>query len=268
MSTRGGYLGPVRGTSALDLPSLPSAAPYFPAAHELLTIAQAVSLPAFVGESFIRIHQVVRDSAVCVVPDWSGSTFAVWGGDPNDKIGAAGESLFRLLKRSGGGTGLIVPWGSAPPTELAVGPADVAKRFRDLNRALRSRVNLGGNDLPAALRATATRLPKLRPEQTVCVFIPTDGCEPVTQATHDAVAALPSGSCHLILIDPLNWCTPEMEDDWRSVAFGSVMRTEDLSVRGVGTQMARLFASSLGLSLATTPPPIRKSLLTRKKHAS
>lgn len=59
-----------------------------------------------------------------------------------------------------------------------------------------------------------------------------------------------------------------MEDDWRSVAFGSVTRIEDLSVRGLGTQMARRFAASLGFSLATTQPAIRKSLLTRKKHAS
>lgn len=171
MSTRGGYPRPVRGTSVLDLPALPGADPYIHPAREPLKIAQAVSLAGFVGESSIRIHQLVHDSVVCIVPDWSGSTFAVWGGDPNDRIGAAGESLFGLLKRSGGGNGLVVPWGSSPPTELAVGPVDVTKRVRDLKRALRSRVNLGGNDLPAAMRATAARLPKLRRDQTVSVFI-------------------------------------------------------------------------------------------------
>ena len=99
---------PVGATSVLDLARLPCADPYIAPRREELAIARAVTLPGFLGESTIRIHQIVRNSIVCIVPDWSGSTFAVWGGDPNDRIGAAGVSLFGLLKRSGGGSGLVV----------------------------------------------------------------------------------------------------------------------------------------------------------------
>jgi hypothetical protein len=43
-----------------------------------------------------------------------------------------------------------------------------------------------------------------------------------------------------------------MENDWRSVAFGSVTRVEDLSVRNVATTIAHLCADALGLQLSTT----------------
>ncbi|SOD73507.1 hypothetical protein SAMN05892883_2801 [Jatrophihabitans sp. GAS493] len=259
-----GECRPVGGTHHLTLNRLATASPYIAPPPRPITVAQAVTLPPLVGAPKADIERLVRDSVHAEAPDWSGSTFSVWGGDPNDAIGAAGESLFNLQKRSGGGSGLVVPWGSHPPANLVAGPMDVRKNIRELKTSLRTRVNLGGNDLPAALRRVAERLPSLREGQALTVFIPTDGCEAVTRSTHDAVAGLPENSCHLILIDPLNWCSPAMEDDWRSVAFGSVTRIEDLSVRNLATELAGIYAASLGLALGTTPPPVHPARRTRK----
>lgn len=231
--------------------------------------ARAVALPPMVGQPPGQIRHLVQDSIVVIAPDWSGSTFAVWGGDPEDAIGAAGESLLLLQRRHGGGAGLVVPWGTSPAKHLMVGPVDVAKKHRTLVKGLRTRVNLGGNDLPAALREVADRLPASRSGTKVSVFVPTDGCEPVTSATHAAVTALPPGSVHLLLIDPLRWCSGQMEAEWRSVDFGSVIRLEKLTVRDLAVQMAQLYATTLGLTIATNAPsPTRMSRLTRKKDAS
>jgi hypothetical protein len=196
----------------------------------------------------------VRNLHFETAPDWSGSTFSVWGGDPNDVIGAVTISVFLWLRRYGGGTAGVVPWGTTPATERAVGPLSVKKNLRPLKEAIRDRVNLGGNDLPAALRFSAERTSGL-PAGTVPVYwVPTDGIESVTSSTHDAVNALPPGAVHLVLIDPLRGCTPQMEDDWRSVPFGSVTRINDLSVKNVAMIIAELCATAIGLQLGTTTP--------------
>lgn len=249
--TTGGECRPVRGAHQLKKQRPETSGVYIPAPSRKDAVAQPIVLPELSGEADSTIRSLVRNFYFETAPDWSGSTFNVWAGDPNDVIGAVAISVFMWLRRHGGGTAGVLPWGTSPATQLAVGPLSVKKNMKGLKGAVRNRVNLGGNDLPAALRITGNRISRLPAGTTPFIWIPTDGIEPVTEATHDGVDALPEGSVHLVLIDPLHGCTEAMENDWRSVNFGSVTRIEDLSVQNVATTVAQLCANALGLRLAT-----------------
>ncbi|MCW2700578.1 MAG: hypothetical protein JWQ45_2113 [Blastococcus sp.] len=251
--TRKGGCRPVVGTHRLQMARPRSGGGHIPipGPPRPVGLAQPVALPALKGADPADIRARVRHLHFETLPDWSGSTFSVWGGDPNDVIGAVSVSVYLWLRRHGGGTAGVVPWGTIPASHLAVGPVPVKKNFKALKSAIRNRVNLGGNDLPAALRLAAERTSRL-PADTVPVYwVPTDGIEAVTSSTHDAVNTLPPDSVHLLLIDPLHGCTEQMEDDWRSVPFGSVTRIDDLTVRTVATTIAELCADVMGLQLAT-----------------
>jgi len=244
---------PVGASHRLQLARPQGVRDYIPPPPAENGLAEPIVLPPLTGDSPLAIRKRIQAVYLETTPDWSGSTFSVWAGDPDDVIGAVAISVIMWLRRHGGGTAGVLPWGTTPATHLAVGPLSVTKSFRRLKAAVRDRQNLGGNDLPAALRAAATRTKRLPAGTVPFVWIPTDGIEPVTAATHDAVAALPPRSVHLVLIDPRHGCTESMENDWRSVAFGSVTRIEDLSVRNVATTIAQLCASALGLRLTGTP---------------
>lgn len=229
--------------------SVGSYVPARPRATDIL--AKPVTLPAITGQATAEIRRRVRSLHLETAPDWSGSTFSVWGGDPRDVIGAVAVSAIRWLARHGGGSAGVLPWGTTPAEDRAVGPLSVKRDARRLASAIRARVNLGGNDLPAALRAVETRITALPGGTVPLTWVPTDGIEAVTAATHHAVDALPAGSVHLVLIDPLHGCTEAMEDAWRSVAFGSVTRIDDLTVRNVATTIAQLCVDTLDLQLNT-----------------
>ena len=214
-------------------------------------VARPITLPALTGAPAADIRDRVRAFHLETLPDWSGSTFSLWGGDPHDAIGAAAASLYQWLARHGGGTAGVLPWGTTPATHLALGPVPVKKNLKQLTRATRDRVNLGGNDLPAALRAATHRTATLDPAVTATYWIPTDGIEPVTTETLDALAALPPGSVHLVLIDPLHGCTPDLETQWRALPFGSITRIDTPTVPQIATTIAELAATALNLHLAT-----------------
>lgn len=258
MSMQGGCR-PVGGTHRLHLRRPETSGVYVPGPSPEVGVAQPIVLPNLSGAATSQIRSRIDNFYFETVPDWSGSTFSVWGGDPSDVIGAVVVSVFIWLRRYGGGQAGVLPWGTTPATELAVGPLSVKKQFKTLKAAVRNRVNLGGNDLPAALRVSAERISRLPPTTVPFIWVPTDGIEEVTTATHEAVNALPPGSVHLVLIDPLHGCTPDMEAAWRSVNFGSVTRIDDLSVKNVATTIAQLCADALSLTLGTaTPTPSGK----------
>lgn len=252
--SRGIGCRPVGSTPRLEMVRPATSGVHIPGPPRQTGVAQPIALPALSGADPAEIRTRVRHLHFETAPDWSGSTFSVWGGDPNDVIGAVTISVFLWLRRYGGGTAGVVPWGTTPATHLAVGPLSVKKNLRPLKAAIRNRVNLGGNDLPAALRLSASRTSGLPTGTVPFYWIPTDGIESVTSSTHDAVNALPPGSVHLILIDPLRGCNPEMEDDWRSVPFGSVTRIDQLSVKNVATTIAELCAAAIGLHLGIATP--------------
>lgn len=208
--------------------------------------ARPVLLPGLKGAPPREIAARAKRSCTVFAVDRSGSMYGAWG-DPSDICGAAAESLIDLQRRSGGGRSLIVPWGTDAPAHLVTGPLDVRRGRRELSKALRTHSSLGGNDLPAGLARVAERLPALDDDETVAVYVLTDGGESVTQATHDAVAALPPGSVHLCLIDKARMCTPDMEAAWRTVAFGSFTRFEQLDVRSIAHQMVSIYGRTLGI---------------------
>lgn len=252
MSVHGGCR-PVSGVHHVRKERLGTSGSYIPGPPRQTGAAQPVALPPLSGASQEEIRARARHLHFETLPDWSGSTFSVWGGDPNDVIGASSLSVMLWLRRYGGGTAGTLPWGTAPAGHLAVGPLPVTKDLKRLKAGIRNRINLGGNDLPAALRHAKKRTAGL-PANTVPVYwVPTDGIETVTAATHEAVNALPPGSVHLVLIDPLHGCSPEMEADWRKVPFGSVTRIDTLTVRNVATTIAELCAAAIGLQLKATP---------------
>lgn len=245
---------PVCGTHHLHRGRPESSGSHIPGPTRRASLAQPVALPSLTGADFAGIRARVRHLHFETLPDWSGSTFSVWGGDPNDVIGAVTVSVFLWLRRYGGGTAGVIPWGTAPASHLAVGPLPVNKNLRSLKAAIRNRVNLGGNDLPAALRLAQQRTSKVPTDTERFFWVPTDGIESVNSATHDAVNMLPPGCVHLVLIDPLHGCTEQMEAEWRSVPFGSVTRIDDLTVTNIATTIAELCASAIGLQCRTTTP--------------
>src|SRR5262245_52173804 len=168
---------PVAGQSHLHKERLITSGTYLPDPPRESDTARAIALPPFSGGTRQEIRAELRRSLFAIMPDRSGSIFSTWGGDPKDAIGAAGESLFLLQRRFGGGRGLVVPWGSTVPAELVVGPMDVKRNFKSLRKGLRNRGSLGRNDLPAALRCTAARLAGSPANETPVIFVLTDGIE-------------------------------------------------------------------------------------------
>lgn len=252
--TGDGGCRPVGGTYRLHKARPVSSGRHVPGPPRAHALAQPVALPALTGADPAGIRTRVGHLHFETLPDWSGSTFSMWGGDPNDVIGAVSVSVYQWLRRYGGGTAGVIPWGTSPAGHLAVGPLSVKKNIKALKTAIRARVNLGGNDLPAALRLAEQRTAGL-PDHTIRVYwVPTDGIEAVTSSTYSAVNALPPDSVHLVLIDPLHCCTDAMEDDWRAVPFGSVTRVGELTVRNIATTIAQLCADAIGLQLGTAPP--------------
>lgn len=218
--------------------------------------AQPIVLPPITGGTMKEIRAKAKQIKAVYAPDDSGSMYGPFG----DALGvryAAAKSLVALQRRSGGGKAGVIHWGSGAPASLATAPVDVTKGKHTLDKALTIPPTLGGNDLPAALRRTAEILLPLEPDEIPLVFVITDGIEAVTTATHDAVAALPAGCVHLLLVDRSNGCTPGMELDWATVAFGSFTRLTHLDTRAMATEIAQIYATALGFTLSTTKESTR-----------
>ncbi|TWP34421.1 VWA domain-containing protein [Leekyejoonella antrihumi] len=215
--------------------------------------AKAITLPALTGAPAQEIARRAQKVVLAFLVDRSGSMYSAWGGDPSDVCGAAAETLLSLARRSGGGRAVIVPWGTEAPAQLVCGPHDVRRNRRALHKALREHSSLGGNDMPAALRRTDDVMPELAVDEIPLAFILTDGVEDVTPAMHEAIASLPHGCVHMVLIDRMHWCTPVMEANWRTVSFGSFSRIEHLDVSTMAHQLGIIYAHALGLSLPVVP---------------
>jgi hypothetical protein len=216
----------------------------------LRTGARAIQVCPLVGAPRRVIVQLAQQIIICFAPDRSGSMYGTWG-DPSDVCGAAAESLIGLQRRSGGGHAAVVPWGTDAPAELVVGPIDVNKGAKYLSSALREHSSLGGNDLGAALRRAAEVTRPLTAEQKLLVFVLTDGIESVTPEIHSAVAALPGGSVHMLLVDRANGCSPQMEADWLTVGFGSFTRLNALNVASMTAELVQIYADALSLHVHT-----------------
>jgi len=219
--------------------------------------ARPVALPALVGGSPREIRELAQNVRTVFAIDDSGSMYGLFG-DPTGIRYAAAQSLVAMQRRSGGGLAGVVHWGTWAPYDMVTPLVDVRRNRRLLNRGLTIPETLGGNDMPAALRRVAEVLPPLGRNDVPLVFVITDGIEDVTAEMHAAVAALPQGTVHMLLIDCWNGCSEEMERAWRTVAFGSFTRLPHFDTKAMAMALAAVYAQSLGLSMGSTPTVRRR----------
>lgn len=241
----------INGSTSVGLAG--ASLPGRPAPHSTVRSgARPICVPLLSGAQREEIKVLAARTCSVIIPDRSGSMYGSWG-DPSDVCGAAAESLLDLQRRSGGGRAAVVPWGTTAPAALVTGPLDVVKGRKELSRALREHSSLGGNDMAAALDRTREVITPVTPDDTVIGFLLTDGIESVTQRVHDAVAALPPQSVHMLLVDRGNGCSPDLQAQWRSVAFGSFTVLNHLDVTEMANQLVAIYADTLGL-MATAAP--------------
>ncbi len=247
---------PLTGDGSLRLVQLGS-----PASHVQLRprtkidrTASPITLPPLQGASKQAIQELAKSVTVIFDVDDSGSMYGQFG-DPSGIRYAAAQSLLRLQIQSGGGKAGVIHWGTDVPMDQVVKPIDVRREKKKLHRALRIPATLGGNDMPRSLEVAKEVLPLSRAGEVQIVFVITDGIESVTASTHRAVGDLPPGSVHLLLVDRSNYCTDELEDQWRQVAFGSFTRLERLDdTSTLAIQLGKIYAKALGLTLTPMTP--------------
>lgn len=164
-----------------------------------------------------------------------------------------------LMERSGGGRTGVIHWGTDAPRGMAVSPVDVKRGKKALKNALVVPPTLGGNDLPRALQMAAELTPVLAKNETVIYYVITDGSEYVTPAMHAAIAALPPGSIHMLLVDRCGYCDDAMEAAWATCAFGSFTRLQTFDTKEMSFQIAEIFAASIGLEMPTPTTPKKET---------
>ena len=215
--------------------------------------ASPVYLPPFIGASSNVVKSRVARTVVFFLFDDSGSMYGRYG-DPRGVRYAVGRSVTDLMSRSGGGRAGAIHWGTDAPIHMVLHPVDVRKGKQTLKAAMVVPPNLGGNDLPLALRRAVEVTPPLAKDDTVFYYVITDGGEPVTPAMHAAVAALPPGSIHVLLVDNYGICDAAMEAAWSTCAFGSWTRLASFDTKQMATQIAEIFAASIGLQMPDPTP--------------
>jgi hypothetical protein len=159
-----------------------------------------------------------------------------------------------MMNKCGSARAAVVHWGTDAPLEMAVAPVQLKRGRKTLKQALSIPPTLGGTNLAGALsRAHELTPPPAQDEQTV-YYILTDGIEPVTPAIAAAIANLPAGSVHMLLVDRSGGCDPNMEAAWRGCAFGSFTRLRTFDTEAMSHQLADIAATTLGLEMphATT----------------
>jgi hypothetical protein len=211
--------------------------------------AQPIVLPALTGAPPKLIRLKAKNTTTVYLIDDSGSMYPHTSGDASGIRYAAAQSLVDLQRRSGGGTVYSLHWGSSVPQELVAGPLDTVRDRKTIKKALTIPPTLGGNNLPVALcRALEVTRPSDSDERFI-YYVISDGCESVTQATRDAMKALPENSVHMVLVDRGASCSPAMETDWNSVGFASLTRLKTFDTRAMAHQLGDIYAGSLGLQL-------------------
>jgi hypothetical protein len=219
--------------------------------------ARPVVLPPLVGGSPREICEQAQKVLAAFVIDDSGSMYGSFG-DPAGIRYAAARSLVAMQRRSGGGLAGVVHWGTSAPDDMVTPLIDVRRKRRLLDRGLTIPETLGGNNMPKALRRAAEMLRPVSSTDVPLVFVITDGMERVTAETHAAIAALPKGCVHLLLVDCSTGCSGEMEQAWRTVAFGSLTRLPHFDTEAMAMALATVYAQSLGLSIDSAPTALRR----------
>ena len=220
--------------------------------------ARPVRLPPMTGAPRAEQAARVKRTPVAFVVDDSGSLYYGPGGDDGGIRYAAALSLLGLLRRAGGGRAAVVHYGSAAPQGLATPLLDAKREWRRLKRALTIPVpDLGGTNVASGLARCAETLAGADGADPV-VYIVGDGLEAVSDTARAALAALPEGCAHLLLVDRTGACDGALEAGWRSLPLGSVRRLDVFDTRAMAWQLAETFAASIDLQMPSQAGPERK----------
>jgi hypothetical protein len=241
-------------TTVPKLPTFPAPDRRPPASQA----AQPIKPPVLVGAPTREIAERMKRVRAAMLIDASGSEYQPEPyGDPTGKRCAAGKTIARGMAKAGGGKLAIVPWGTSAPASLATKLLDAKNDRKALDDALANPPCLGGNNLPAALDRARQILGPLGDDEIAFIPVLTDGWEYVTPAMHAAVASLPTGSVHMLLVTPgLN---TELQAGWDTVAFGSFTVLPKHDTEAMTLAVGQVLAERLGLELKQTPKTNRRT---------
>jgi hypothetical protein len=154
------------------------------------------------------------------------------------------------MGRYGGGRAGVVHWGDSAPASMALAPVPVQRRR--LRRELSLQPVLGGTKPAVALARVRELIHWTGSRRTLAVLLLTDG-QDLGPGLGPALAQLPAGSVHLILVDPSGDCWGQ-EAAWRQLPWGSFTRLESLADRKrLAWESGAVIARSIGLRAKRNP---------------
>jgi Mg-chelatase subunit ChlD len=184
--------------------------------------------------------------------DDSGSEYGL---DPTGMRYAAALSVLKLLRRRDDATVGVVHWGSTAPSELML-PLTPVTEHRSIEKALTiPEHGLGGTNVAAGLAAASNLLANRRRDARTVVVILTDGLEAVGPAAAQQISQLPLRCVHVVLVDPANTCSPDLEGGWRALGLGSFTRLEQIRTELMAWQIAEVVARAAGTAMPPLPNP-------------
>ncbi len=243
----------VRGLAAFvagpthPVPVLPTPAPQ---------AAPVVQLSDLVGAPPEEVTDRVSRLQVVFAVDDSGSTQGPHGTDPHAARYAACYSVLDLMRRYRSGRAGVVHWGDRAPAELALAPVPVRRRWRQVERALAIRPQLGGTDPAVALARVRQLVPVVASDETLAVLLLTDG-QDRGPSLPEELAQLPPGSVHLVLVDSSGDCWGQ-EAAWRALPWGSFTRLDTFDTTRLAIASGTALAHAVGLELPTDPTNFQK----------
>ena len=195
------------------------------------------------------LSDLLRTLDAVLAIDDSGSTEVT---DPQGVRYAAALSALNLLRLRGDATVGVVHWGSVAPAELLLPLTSTAEHGRIAKALTTPEQSLGGTNVAAGLTSAATLLAEGRSDAHPVVTILTDGIEEVGPSAALEISRLPKGCVHVVLVDPANACTADLETRWRDLGLGSFTRLDQVRTEPIAWQIAEVVARAAG----TAMPPL------------
>jgi hypothetical protein len=221
--------------------------------------AGVLRLPLPIGWESSRISEV----DLILAPDDSGSMYGP-GGDEHGIRRAVALSQVGLLRRGPRGSRVgVAHWGSEAPAERALGLTDPRRHPLRVRRKLAIGPSLGGTNLAAGLARSRELLGGSGPGRLPVVLVLTDGLQDPDASVEQELAELPERSVHILLIDPQNYCTAELEQAWQALPFGSFTRL-DLDNTALSWQAAEILANTVGLHMPAPPAGVSANTTSRR----